>query len=277
VLRVQLAFLLCCVAVVMGLSACGDDIRQEPVERQAEETSATSDDTGSSRAEMAEERRRRRERAVEGSVRDFYTEVGIGDYEAAWARLTEPLHATLGGFDTWQAGYGTSLSTRVSSVHAVEASPRDAVVLFELRSKDIDECADPVVQRFAGRWELEKVGRHWRATAISAEKIAGGTPITNVEDCPYYGEELSGESAPDLDPAPTDGYSYPDEPYEEPDYSYEPDEDPDYGYIPDDAYGAPTTEDFGSGQGSVGVCEDGTLSDSIGRQGACSHHGGVAD
>jgi hypothetical protein len=38
---------------------------------------------------------------------------------------------------------------------------------------------------------------------------------------------------------------------------------------------APTTEDFGSGSGSVGVCADGTLSDSVGRQGACSHHGGV--
>lgn len=39
--------------------------------------------------------------------------------------------------------------------------------------------------------------------------------------------------------------------------------------------GAPTTEDFGSGKGSVGVCADGTYSDSIGRSGACSHHGGV--
>lgn len=39
--------------------------------------------------------------------------------------------------------------------------------------------------------------------------------------------------------------------------------------------GAPTTEDFGQGSGSVGTCADGTLSDSIGRPGACSHHGGV--
>ena len=209
-------------------------------------------------------------------MRDFYTEVGFGDYEAAWARLTEPVHATLGGFDTWQAGYGTSLSMRVSGIHAVEASPRAAVVMFKLRSEDIDECADPVVQRFAGRWELAKVGRHWRATAISAEKVAGRTPITSVEDCPDYGEELGDESAPDPDSAPTDGYSYSDEPDEEPDNSYEPDEDPDYGY-PDDAYGPPTTEDFGGGEGSVGLCEDGTLSDSIGRQGACSDHGGVAD
>jgi len=39
---------------------------------------------------------------------------------------------------------------------------------------------------------------------------------------------------------------------------------------------APTTHNFGSGSGTVGLCRDGTLSDSIGRQGACSHHGGVS-
>jgi hypothetical protein len=39
---------------------------------------------------------------------------------------------------------------------------------------------------------------------------------------------------------------------------------------------APTTEDFGNGQGSVGQCADGTYSDSVGRPGACSHHGGVS-
>jgi hypothetical protein len=41
-------------------------------------------------------------------------------------------------------------------------------------------------------------------------------------------------------------------------------------------YFPPTTRNFGSGSGRVGLCRDGTLSDSIGRQGACSWHGGVA-
>ncbi len=36
-----------------------------------------------------------------------------------------------------------------------------------------------------------------------------------------------------------------------------------------------TTEDFGSGNGYVVTCADGTLSDSGGIQGACSYHGGV--
>lgn len=49
-----------------------------------------------------------------------------------------------------------------------------------------------------------------------------------------------------------------------------------YGYEPSYEYGGqPTTEDFGSGNGYVVECQDGTLSDSGGIQGACSHHGGV--
>jgi vacuolar-type H+-ATPase subunit I/STV1 len=64
---------------------------------------------------------------------------------------------------------------------------------------------------------------------------------------------------------PLDDYGYDDYDYDAPDL---PDYDYDYG-------GPPTTEDFGTGKGSVGLCNDGTLSDSIGRPGACSHHGGV--
>lgn len=37
----------------------------------------------------------------------------------------------------------------------------------------------------------------------------------------------------------------------------------------------PTTGNFGTGNGTVVQCQDGTLSDSGGIQGACSHHGGV--
>jgi hypothetical protein len=43
----------------------------------------------------------------------------------------------------------------------------------------------------------------------------------------------------------------------------------------DDDSGSGYTEDYGSGNGYTVVCADGTLSDSGGVQGACSHHGGV--
>jgi hypothetical protein len=72
--------------------------------------------------------------------------------------------------------------------------------------------------------------------------------------------------------SPSGGYDDSHDPVysNEPEPGYEaPDDEPDY------SYGAPTTENFGNGKGCVGVCADGTLSDSIGRPGACSHHGGV--
>jgi hypothetical protein len=62
---------------------------------------------------------------------------------------------------------------------------------------------------------------------------------------------------------PLDGYGSGDY-----NYNYDLPELPNYD-------GAPTTDDFGTGTGSIGLCNDGTLSDSIGRPGACSHHGGV--
>jgi hypothetical protein len=153
------------------------------------------------------------------------------------------------------------------------------MVTFKLRSEDIDECADAVVQRFSGRWELAREGRFWRATSISAEKITGATPVTTLEDCPGYGDEIQGLSSAEPPPDYYEDPDYYDDSYSEPNYDDNPDYDYDRDYDDyDPDYGSDgTTEDFGRGQGRIGLCEDGTLSDSIGRQGACSHHGGVAD
>jgi hypothetical protein len=49
------------------------------------------------------------------------------------------------------------------------------------------------------------------------------------------------------------------------------DDDPTY-YDESDGF----TDDYGSGDGYPVICNDGTMSDSGGIQGACSHHGGVA-
>lgn len=78
------------------------------------------------------------------------------------------------------------------------------------------------------------------------------------EDEPDSSDELASDDDPD--------------PYESTDTQFSEDDD---AGVPDSSW-APTTERFGSGRGRIGQCEDGTLSDSIGRSGACSHHGGVA-
>lgn len=58
-----------------------------------------------------------------------------------------------------------------------------------------------------------------------------------------------------------------------PSYDYTP---PSYDSGSGYDYSSPgTTENYGSGNGYPVICADGTLSDSGGIQGACSHHGGV--
>jgi hypothetical protein len=105
-------------------------------------------------------------------------------------------------------------------------------------------------------------------------KTGGGTVRTIVTQCP---EPVESSGVPD-DLSPTLDYDPP--AYDPP--SYDPPSVPrtrpgDSDYTDGDGTynGAPTTRDFGSGSGSVGRCSDGTFSDSIGRPGACSHHGGV--
>jgi hypothetical protein len=58
--------------------------------------------------------------------------------------------------------------------------------------------------------------------------------------------------------------------------AFEPNEEPYEPYEPyEETYnGHPTTEEFGNGNGYIVECVDGTMSDSGGIQGACSHHGG---
>lgn len=130
-MRTGLASLLCVCAVAATAIGCGEDSKRDDPGRAAEadpsaSASAASQpapDPGPSAAHLRQARRERRERAVEGAVRDFYREVGYGDYDAAWARLTEPAQASLGGYDAWRAGYEFSVSTRVSGVNAVDTTP----------------------------------------------------------------------------------------------------------------------------------------------------------
>lgn len=95
-------------------------------------------------------------------------------------------------------------------------------------------------------WELQRalkmpLGQPWQCFgAASCGPLA--EPVSSGSD---YGYDYSpAPSAPDYEPSYTPSYP-------------------------------PTTDDFGSGSGYVVTCADGTLSDSGGIQGACSHHGGV--
>lgn len=254
--------LLALAAVALG--GCSERSNEPSTQRESPATV----DPGPSAAELEAQRedarreaiaakRTERRRAVEGAVRDFYSEVESTQYEKAWGRLTAASQSAFGGFEKWKEGYGTTVSLS-PVVTATSASPTIAEVRVELRSKDLDECSDEVTQTWAGTWTVVRSGSRWLLDAQSFRKTAGGEVVRDAASCPGYVPpyETSSEG-PGADP--TDPYD---------DAPEEPVVPPEYG-------DAPTTQDFGSGKGSVGLCADGTLSDSIGRQGACSHHGGV--
>ncbi|HMJ36777.1 MAG TPA: DUF3761 domain-containing protein [Baekduia sp.] len=112
-------------------------------------------------------------------------------------------------------------------------------------------------------------------TDTQAEAFCRSRAVTPTEDTcdPPIGSQTGSGTSDQT-------YSSPDSssPNGTPDSSYDsspPVDESDYSDHDGTYNGAPTTEDFGNGQGSVGQCADGTYSDSIGRSGACSHHGGV--
>ena len=128
------------------------------------------------------------------------------------------------------------------------------------------------------------------AAAVAAYTVKqatryAGTPGRIVSAQPGLSAgEGGGGSSPSSDPSLDDSSTDPsfsdpslDDPsLDDPGPSYSPPVNSD-DYSDHDGYynGSPTTQDFGDGLGSVGQCVDGTYSDSIGRPGACSHHGAV--
>lgn len=279
--------------VALAAGGCGATPERTSRDRaasshQAEYTPAQADTasapgispTAEQEAAAAEERRQqqaaRRVEAARTVIRDYYTAIGQRHFDHAWARLSDSLRNQFGGYATWTAGYETMVSTVSTSTNgqALNPSATRVDVHANVRSVDVDACDTRRAQRFAGTWTLALVNGRWRATNVSMRKTAGDVVRTSADQCP------SAPPAPDYnsDDGGTDDYSVPVTPPSTdpgtPD-SYNPYTDPDY-LNHDGTYdGAPTTEDFGSGSGSIGQCADGTYSDSIGRPGACSWHGGV--
>lgn len=217
--------------------------------------------------------------SAERAVRSYYEAIGDEDFRAAWGRLAEPVRAEFGGWAKWRKGYRWTSVTEATEVEARDADSRRARVEVAVDTEDIDECADSVSRSFAGTWELERRGGRWEAVAVDVRQSDGEPLVTDERDCP--GAELDEDRDPTYDDDEDDYYGD--------DYFDDDSPGDDYGGGSDDEGhggrgraprypppGAPRTEDFGSGRGTRGPCRDGTWSDSIGRRGACSHHGGVA-
>lgn len=183
--------------------------------------------------------------SAEQLVRNFYADLNLRDFAAAWDRLTPAARAALGPYDTWRRGYDQTLSSEPGGLVAM-VSGNASTVRFTLRATDLDACARHVRQRFAMTWWLTRAGGRWRLGRADSSKITGHPPANKVADCS----------------APPDDVDVP--------------EDLD---VPDDVEDPCITScDSGGprGNGYAVRCADGEISHSGGIQGACSHHGGLA-
>jgi hypothetical protein len=131
-------------------------------------------------------------RQAEAAVRAYYAALNSKDYEAAWAWLKPGLRERFGGFAAWKGGFKTTLSTKVTSVTAVDATRSAATVQLKLRSQDFDACGDDVAQRFSGTWRLSPASGRWLAAEVSMRRTAGRAPTIDASSCSGSGRTPEG-------------------------------------------------------------------------------------
>jgi Protein of unknown function (DUF3761) len=251
--------------MLVAFAGCGSDERGTTESRAPTPAQATS--TGPSSVELAQQRqeartqlRGKRTSSAEVALRRYYAALNRGAYEEAWAMLGPDEQAAFGGFAAWAGGYDHTVHTdlTITDARALSDTGKQVELDVELASTDTDVCGEGVDQTFAGAWQLLRQNGTWVSSAVSLRKTGGGVVETDVTNCPGV---TVPPTTPDYAPPTVAGV-----PYDPNDYS-----NGDGTYL-----GNPTTQNFGSGQGSIGQCRDGTYSDSVGRQGACSYHGGVS-
>lgn len=202
-------------------------------------------------------------REAERFVRSHYRTLNRREFEEAWEHLSPEAQATLGPFQQWVSGYELTEGTTPATVAALNADSRHARVSVELNSDDLDECGNHVPQHFEGTWTLRRTAGKWSAVSAVITKTGGGEPVRDPAQCIDWTT---------VDP-PT-GYEPPDA-----GFTYLPNPDPGEPlYLPPADFCA--THDcipnFYNGTGYPTQCADGTWSNSGGRPGACSWHGGLA-
>ena len=261
--RARTAGLLAALAVTLA-AGCGDETQPA---RHAVSIRPTASGpppvSAADRRDAQLARLEKRKRLLKGTVRGFYRDLAAQDFETAWSRLSPELQSFLGSFERWQHGYRDTISTSPHAIAVTNADSHEANLAFQLRTVDLDACADRVARRFRATWRLSRTDGEWIVAEIHAQQVAGATPVRRVSNCPGL--------QPPPDPPGGPAYVPPDEPPAEEDLPDPPNHSEPLPALPR----RPTTQNFGQGTGRIGTCRDGTTSDSIGRSGACSYHGGV--
>jgi hypothetical protein len=84
------------------------------------------------------------------------------------------VRAGFGSFESWRAGYATTLHSRPRSMQ-VSLQGDGAAVALVLAAADRMPCGT-LRRDFAVSWELRRSGRGWRAARLSAVERSGTAP-----------------------------------------------------------------------------------------------------
>lgn len=270
-----------CIAVlVLALTGCGETGGSTQAPSTATPASSTTDNAPAVETQSAPDYGIQAERAV----RVYYRAIDGSDFSAAWGRLTPEVRSAFGGYAKWRSGFDTSVSTRVTSAVASDATSASAEVAVGLKSVDVDACGSRVTQRFGGVWQLERSGGRWRAAHVVMRKTAGKTPVLDVTTCPGAATDSGDVCDPTsavYDQVACDDQTGPSDsgdPCDPNSVSY----DPSSCYDPGTGGGSfcdshTCIDNFDEGTGYIVQCNDGEWSQSGGRPGACSYHGGESD
>jgi uncharacterized C2H2 Zn-finger protein len=116
-------------------------------------------------------------------VRDYYHAIAISDYDEAWSLLGEDARADLGPRDRFEAGFEFTTDVRVKSADAISLGATTAEVEVEVRTEDIDACAETANQTLAGTWFVELVRRKPVLAIGDISKKSGREPVRNEANC----------------------------------------------------------------------------------------------
>jgi hypothetical protein len=126
------------------------------------------------------------------AVRGFYGALSHQNYAQAWAREATTRRNTLGGYDTWKAGYRTTTAMTLTSLEPTASDQSHARVRLTLRSTDRDVCGAAVHRRFVGSIDVRRWHGRWEITDSDIAKTSGGSVRTDRGSCPKAVSGMAG-------------------------------------------------------------------------------------
>jgi len=108
------------------------------------------------------------------AVTDYYLDLDRRRFTDAWRILSPAVRAGFVSFESWRAGYATTLRSRPGSMRISEHEGGASVALL-LAAADRASCGT-LRRSFAVSWELRRAGRGWRAERLTAVERPGAGP-----------------------------------------------------------------------------------------------------